>query len=471
MKRTLLQLVSVYLCLLAAFSCGLGELLLCDREARPSYTENRMLQAFPAFSLRTLRSGSFMEDFEAWLSDAFFFREQAAGFTEQLKKPFSVASEDGGPDELASDRLWEMNEEEQQQLDRFLAEVDAEAAREDEASAAEPGDPAAPEASLSSDPTEAAALSDCRRPTPEVSESASFWISAADGTRTVIDLFPAANIAVLARVLNEYVAALPPDGTVSMLAPMMSKLANSVLLYGSAADWDCDLEEVLQPYLDDGAHFFDLPDILRPYIGQYTLYPTIDHHWHPISCKLAVNAMLRSQGVVPNQYEEYLYGLSRLRHSGFFTAEELPDVTENIEQVPALVLNAPAESYLITSLNHREPSVLIARNNDEYLQYLGGSKMPWREFVTGFHTGRNALVIGDSFTLVLIPYLFPYYDTVMATDFRDGYSNYFVGANAKEYMDYYQISDVYIVYCNENSPNSVVVQDRLERFLFKDYSN
>lgn len=468
MKRVITSLICVYLCLLAAFSCGLGELLFCGKEERPSYTENRMLQAFPAFNGQTLRSGSFMDGFEAWLSDAFFFRDEAASFSDAVKGIFRLSSDEDPV--LPAGQAWEMNEEQRQELDEQLAVTEAgepqSVSAESAPAAAEPlPAPRAPEDGRTP------AAEDCRRPTPAVTQDASIWKETADGREITIESFSAANIATIARTLNEYRAALPADGTVSLLNPMVADVANTVLQEHSAVNWACDLDEVMQPWLDEGVRFFDETDILRPYIGQYTLYPTIDHHWHPISSKLVQTEMLRTQGVVSNSYDEYLYWLDNVSDAGPFTTEELGQVTRSIEQVPVLVLNAPAESYRLEHLDERSPSLLIDHEGSSaYAQYFGGNLHTWREFVTGFHTGRNALVIGDSFDLPFVAYLFPYYDEILVTDFRDGgYSLAEAGANVHDYIAAHEISDVYIIYCSYFSLNTETVQDRLERYFFKEY--
>ncbi len=65
--------------LIALFSCFLGlffllNLLIPDRAL--SQRENRYLQLLPEFSLSDLVSGAFMEDFEAYCSDQFAFRDR-----------------------------------------------------------------------------------------------------------------------------------------------------------------------------------------------------------------------------------------------------------------------------------------------------------------------------------------------------------------------------------------------------------
>ena len=465
MKRPYFRLAAVYLCLLAAFCLGLGELLLAEKEERPSYTENRMLRGFPALTAASLRDGSFMDGFETWLSDAFFFREEAAAFSDGTKTLFSLRSDDPAAAVVPEAQAWALDEEEQRELDELIEEI----ASETPSPTASPQDVEEEEAPAAAAPLASAEA--FRRLTPEVTQSASIWTEKADGRRSVYESFPADHIAVLARVLNEYRAALPADGTVSLLNPMVADLANTVLQEHTAVDWGCDLDEVLQPYLDEGVRFYDQTDILRPYVGRCTLYPTVDHHWHPISAKLALDAMLSDQGPVPNGYDEYRYWLDNVHDAGPFTAQELEAVTRSIEQVPVTVLNAPAESYCLERLTELSPSKLIDHEDSlAYAQYFGGNLHTWRLFVTGFHTGRSAMVIGDSFDLPFIAYLFPYYDRILVTDFRDGgYSRVEAGANVSEYIAEYEVSDVYIIYCSYFSLNTDTVQDRLERYFFMVY--
>ena len=464
MKHPTLRLAAVYLCLLTLFSLGMGELLLGGREARPSYTENRMLAAFPVLSFASLRDGSFMDGFESWLSDAFFFRDEAAAFSDGTKALFSIRNTQPSLSDAPEAQAWELNEEEQRELDELIEEI---AGEEQEAAAAQT---APTETRRAAAPTASSAEA-FRRPTPEVTQSASIWTETADGKRVPYESFPADRIAVLARILNEYRAALPEDGRVCMINPMVADLANAVLQEHTATDWASDLDDVIAPYLDEGVRFYDQTDILRPYIGSCALYPTLDHHWHPVSSKLALDAMLRDQGPVPNGYDEYRYWLDNVYDAGPFTSEELEAVTRSIEQVPVLVLNAPAESYCLEHLTELSPSLLIDHEGSlAYSQYFGGNLHTWRLFVTGFCTGRNALVIGDSFDLPFIAYLFPYYDRILVTDFRDGgYSRAEAGANVCEYIAEYGVSDVYIVYCSYFSLNTETVQDRLERYFFMDY--
>ena len=84
------SLIIIYLCLLSLFTLGMAELLLTDKEERASMTENRMLQGFPQFSAQSILNGSFMEDFEAFLSDGFFARDKIADVTDGIMGLFRL---------------------------------------------------------------------------------------------------------------------------------------------------------------------------------------------------------------------------------------------------------------------------------------------------------------------------------------------------------------------------------------------
>ena len=442
--------IAMYLCLLLLFTCGVGELALADRGERISKTENRVLQPFPAFSVKTVFSGEFMDDFEAFLSDGFFFRDSAADFSESVMGIFSLPEKGHKTGAIDESRLFETQEGDEEQLELIMqSEVTDEAEQ-------------IPGESMESDGAGDSALPD------EISD-AELWIVNPLGDRRNLETYYARNLQILARILNEYRAELPEDGTVNFINPPVADVANNVLR-GEYIDWGTSVDDVLQPLVDEGVYIYDATDILRPYIGQLNLYPTIDHHWHPVSASIVANAMLERQGLLPNDYNEYRYYVANISQGGPFDTETLDSMNLSIEDVPVMAPVSPVESYVVTHLNEKSESVFIDRYSGGYRQYLGGTKRPWRLFVTGYHTGRNALVIGDSFTNCFIPYLTPYYDNVVSTDFRDGgYSLADAGANARQYIEEYHIDDIYIVTCTYTSINGETVLDRMERYLYLDY--
>ena len=439
--------ISMYLCLLLLFTCGLGELLFVDKAARPSETENRMLQGFPTLSAGSVASGEFMDGFESYLSDGFFFREAAARFSDRVLGLFSLPAE--GPELGAIDQsqLFDTDEAELEAMEQLLQTGSGEPRQEETAAAA---------------PVDGAAL-----PLAQAVD-ASLWLIDSQGGTVILETYPADKLETRARILNEYRAELPADGTLHFINPPISTVANNVIR-GSYTDWGSDLEDALQPLVGEGVYIYDATDILRPYLFTERLYPINDHHWHPVSASLVADAMMARQGIPPVDYASYRYTMSS-GLGGPFDTRTLAEMRVGVDDIPVMEPISPVESFVLTYLNTRTPSVFINHMAEGYRQYLGGTMKPWRLFETGFHTGRNALVIGDSFTNSFLPFLAPYYDQIVSTDYRDG--NYLItesGANAAQYIDYYDVDDIYIVVCGYTPITGETVQQRFEQYLYLDY--
>ena len=438
-----LGLIAMYLCLLAAFTCGICELAFSEKDGKVSETENRMLQAFPEVTMENVFSGKAMSEFESFLSDWFFFREEAVTFTDAVLGMFSLPETGPATGEIDEDRLAQKTEEDK---DLLPESVDAPVI-----------DVKTPEATL----PESQEATDI--------EPAELWLENATGNKEVIRTYSPESMQNLARIINGYRAELPEDGYLSFVCAPVSAIANNII-NGAYTDWGSSVDDVLQPLVDEGVRIYDATDILRPYLHEETLYPTVDHHWHPISASLVAKEMLQDQGVVPNDYWEYQYYLSHIKGSGPFDRRTLESMEYSAERIPVLEPISPVNSYVLKRLTESAPSVFIDRASSNYREYLGGTSRPWRLFETGFHTGRDALVIGDSFSNCFIPYLVPFYDTIISTDFRDiGYSTVEAGANAASYIEKYGVEDIYIVHCTYTDIDSETLQIRMDRYLDLDY--
>ena len=93
MKHKLSFTVAVWWVLACAIG---GVFLMCtsDKEGHISEAENRMLQGFPKLTATTLFNDEFTTQFDAFLSDNFFARDDVVSFTNGLLDGFSVLSAD-----------------------------------------------------------------------------------------------------------------------------------------------------------------------------------------------------------------------------------------------------------------------------------------------------------------------------------------------------------------------------------------
>ena len=439
-----------YAALLALLTLGVGILTFAPREERMSESENRMLQGFPALRGEDLLSGAFMGEFESYLSDAFPARDRLVRASRAALSLFGERDEEYAIKEAIA-----------QQMDQ--------ASDPEEAAPSENGPkelrPSAAPAETAADPESSGTT------VPPEARDAAFWLVRPDGRRDVEEQYPAANLAYLAPVLDEYRACLPADGRVLFLNAPVSSDAHAIDLTGTRTDWGYDLDEALQALTGDGVIIYDATDILRPWLGKEDLYPTGDHHWHAQTASHMADAMAKDLGVPAAGFYDYMYRLELDFRGDPCTPEQLQsmDLDRNNRRIPVPV--TPVESYVVTFMDQLKPTVYLESDRIEgYGIYLGGLHRPWRLFVTGYHTGRTALVIGDSFYHAFLPYITPYYDRILSTDLRDGmYRTSLAGGSIRQYMEHYEVDDVYLVMCRYTSVNEYVYQNRLERYLNTDY--
>lgn len=460
MKRHTLRLICVYLCLLAAFTCGMAELLFADKNERPSYTENRMLQGFPALSGETVRSGAFMDGFESYLSDAFFFREESARFSDAMTGVFSLPSDEPDKGQIDQEQLFAPDETPAETAAPVLTEVDEEAEAQAE------------QAEESGAAVEIQSRSDLRHIDPSLLRDAQQYLINNRGEVVPVAEYKAEELAVFAEILNLYRAALPEDGTLHFTVPPVSGTFYNLTSTDKYVDWGGDLEDVLTPVLDEGIYVYDVMDILRPYVGKERLYPVIDHHWHPVSASIVMQEMLKNQGVTPMDYYEYRFYLSSIPSTVPFYGDEARTIPMPIDNIQVMEPVSPVRLYMLSNLTETTDGMFMDRSYGGMKSYMGGIRGPWRLIYGGFHTGRNALVIGDSFELTFAPFLVPYYDTILVTDLRDGvFHPEKPDASIRTYIETYEIDDIYMLYSTYSPFCSEANASRLYKYLDRDDEN
>ncbi len=437
--------VCIYLCLLTLLCLGAAELLAPDKGERLSESENRMLAAFPALSAQSVADGSFMSGFESYLSDAFPFRDGAASFHDAVMGLVRIPDDGPATGVGEDERLWDQSEEQEAAFQQLIEEERTEHGEES---------PAAVEST----------------PAPVLSgelHDVTLWLERADGERDTLFTYPADAVASFAGILNRYRARLPEDGKLYFFSPQVSDVANNIIGKTKYVAWGTDLVEVMQPLVDDGVVILDDLAILQPYLNDApsALYPIKDYHWHAIAASITADALISDQGLAPADYDQYRYWLSYKHDNRAYSTEELAGMSYNRETIEIMSAISPAGSYFLNNITERRRTT-FTMSEGGYVGFLGGHKGPWRLVEGGFHTGRNALVVGDCFTIPLIPYLAPYYDQIISTDVRDNfYSVRLAGANIGDYIAAYDVHDIYVVWSTNARFYSDNIQSRMSAYL------
>ncbi len=446
-------LIACYVCLLLCFLTGAIEVLRFQ-EARPSETENRMLQGFPELSSDSFFSGTFMDELESYLSDSFFFRDQTASFTKQQLGYFALP--DDGPD------TWDVDLE---HLDAPVADA-GESAEENTPVELPSGEPAGTEESPSGT-EEVVSIPVSTEIDISLLNDVELYLINQSGAKTNAYTISVDQVAAFAQILNDYRQALPDDGTLHFVIPPVSAIANNILVKGTYTGWGSNLEDELSKVADPGVYIYDVTDILTPYLTTERLYPTNDHHWQPFSASKVAEAMIRNQGLPPMDFYEYRYYVSLLSNAKPFYGDALRSLSLPADAVPVMEPVCPVKALKIRNFSETSPDVFIDRSKGGLMSYMGGMQAgPWRYFDSGFHTGRKAMLVTDSFGLTLAPFLVPYYDEILFVDLRESlFSLEASGGTIREYIEYFDVDDIYMISSAYNPAIVELVQSRLFKYL------
>ena len=486
MKKKIPFVIAYWWCM-ALFLLGLLPLVLGNREGGVSERENRTLQALPRFSLSAWWDGSFAEGLEAYLSDQMPGRDailqgsarllglfDAATDTERILDP-SIMKE---LDEMGGLMEEELPPEEapaeaptaapiQQTPDPAAVGIVIEARAE---ATATPGATSPPEIEITASPEPVATPEPVDPTVADTFIVRKFSLIRPDGSLATQFQFGKTAMDNTIKALNLYRDAVPKDGTVSFTYIPDSQDANRWLLYPDKyTGWISDVEPTIQANVKDGVYVFSTVNELCEHMqaGELCYFKT-DHHWTGLGAFYMARLMMRTFGAPSAAYEDFEYTV----HENFAGSisqkvHSLAGKRNLVDRLEVPTPLAPARAFVYRNLNqlvkevrYMEPERVV------YAAFLGGTHSPFYVAETGFHTGRNALVICDSFGLAFVAYAAPYYDKVCLADLRE--TNSFVtggGASLRKYIQYYDIDDVYFIVSRGCGINSAYMQKTVVKYL------
>ena len=449
--------------LIALLLLGASLLLFGEKTERQSLMENRMLAGFPRLSLKTVFNGEFMSGFESYLSDSFFGREELVTLSEDAMGVFSRQS----PEDLLTMDIGGAIEGEFEGRDEPEDAPQAQPEAVENAPAPAQSAPVERVYATYSDLVSVGSAVNTRDPNYTPLSEYNFWMLKTDGTKQLVYTYTPKSIRVLMEGLNAIRAELPDDGSVHFALVPVAQSANYwIRNTGTFRGWQSNAEEYMAALAGDGVYIYNGPNILADGLskGEYLYYRT-DHHWTPRGAYAVAREMLRRQGLPVTSYRDYQYKVNKGYLGSIYTenpSAALKAMADDIE-IPSSL--APVHSFVVRQLNRQKELAYMADYNN-YLAYLQGTQTPWRRIVTGFSTGRKALLISDSFGNCFAPFLVPYYDEVHMVDLRKGnFTQEAAGYSVGEYMDYYGIDDVYVVLSTASGLNYNYTQQYLLQYL------
>lgn len=413
---------------MACLIAGVFLMAASDKEERISEAENRMLAGFPKLSLKTIFNDEFTTGFDAFLSDAFFARDSVISFTNGLLDSFSMLSTD---DTLAM-QASTMEEDLQGIATLEDADVTQIPGVNDLAVEASPA-----ESDAEDEEDEGIELAAGQIP---ITENNSYsYFKKTDGSLKHSYTYSRKNLETYAETLRIMQGYLPDDGQILFTQVPLASLANRwVYQQDTYCGWGSTMEMMLEDCLQgtERIHIFNTYEILEPYVaGDTPMFYEDDHHWSAEGAYKVFVEMMKKQGLPVIPYEEYEY-----KH-----------ITTGRDTYNVLYALLPAQSLVMTDMDVYEEIELMNYDSDSYRSFMNNTRLPWRKVITGANTGRNCLVICDSFGNSFTPYLLPYYNEVHMVDFREGrYSKNALGGSMGDLMRKYSIDDVYIITSTAN---------------------
>ncbi len=402
-----------------------------DRE-RISYDENRVLQNAPDFSLGSFKSGEYSEAFENFLSDSIPGRKMLIKMSDSILSCISANT---------SDDLYYLDTTEKD-IEEFLNENAPDSAEE-----------SADDTREISTPNNGDAQSD--------GDMARLTVFLKDDKKVELMTYDSYAMTTSAANLDKLAQQLPDDGKVyftTMSFPgVIRRYCNN---FRDFTGWKSTLPEKMDQLTSDKVVCIDSYEALEPHILEgEDLFLHTNHQWNDRGAYYVFSKCMETQGLEPTPFDEYEYNVN--------TASYTID-GGGYDYYNLLYPLAPADNYIVIQSQYRQSVPFMTYNVASTMAYLNGQQTPWKTVETGFHTGRNALVLGDCFCLAVMPYLLPYYDEVHTTRLNEVYfDRKGLGKPVAQLIADLEIDDIYYISSESSGVNSKTLQYSVGVNLFK----
>ena len=236
-----------------------------------------------------------------------------------------------------------------------------------------------------------------------------------DGSETEIAQYRKWHIEQGASLFNRLLSLLPEDGHMYVV---MAQRGEHVFQYTMGLDkytaYVSEVEDYLEPLLDERITLFRAMDILEPHIraGEYVYFMT-DHHWTVRGAYYVHKAMVEAQGLRAVPLEDYVL----TRQQGYYRGQNyntvaglLPkDARDYVEQAEPGI---PYTFYRVNDITELTEMPLNDPKEGGYQAILWLNMRPWKLIRTYENTGRKMLLVCDSMGMAFAPFMACYYDEV-----------------------------------------------------------
>ncbi len=239
-----------------------------------------------------------------------------------------------------------------------------------------------------------------------------------------------------------------------MLAPTAKSIYEDELPY-TAQSSEKETMDAVRETLDAAINYIDVYDALYEN-RQNGMYYKTDHHWTTRAAYAAFVQYAASLGIEIDSEDYVFYPVTNdfqgtcASGSGIYETSDMIEICVPVEAEGSYVVNYIEEMRKTASLF--ESGKLEIK--DKYQVFMGGNHAQV-EIKTNAGTGKNLLLIKDSYGNCMVPMLTPHFDRIVVVDPR-----YFSG-DIYEVMMTNQVNEILFLY----NVNSLVTDNSLDIML------
>ena len=255
--------------------------------------------------------------------------------------------------------------------------------------------------------------------------------------------------------INEYAKVSEGIETRMMIVPGSAAILKDKLpVSASVPDQVKDIKDFYSQ-IDDGIRKIDTVRILKQADSDNLYYKT-DHHWTSEGAYTVFKAAAHELGIKkPGRYNKYTVSTS---FKGSLSSKSGDFIGKDTIEV--YVPKSNETDYYVSYPNAQEKRASIYKPEmldvkDQYLVFFGGNH-PLVEINTTAGTGRNLLILKDSYANAFVQFLIPYYDHIIMVDPRYYYDN------VNMVVSNYGINEILYLYSADTLFTDTSLSDALE---------
>lgn len=242
-----------------------------------------------------------------------------------------------------------------------------------------------------------------------------------------------------------------------ILAPTAMSIYEDKLPY-TVETTQLDTMDKIASKLDKNVNYIDIYDALYSSRSMEMYYKT-DHHWTSRAAFVAFGEYANSLGIEYSNKDYDFYAVTNefqgtcASGSGIYETMDTIEICVPKDSVGDYVVNYVADMRKTASLFESDKLEI----KDKYQVFMGGNHSQV-DVTTNAGTGRNLLLIKDSYGNCMVPILTPHFDKIIVIDPR-----YFCG-DIYEVMATYRINEILFMY----NVNSFVTDNSLDVMLTRE---